>query len=79
LLIEDNRDAARTLQVVLELFGHTVGLAHTGLEGVEAARRVQPEVILCDLGLPGLDGLAVAQALLREPLTQKPYLIAVSG
>jgi signal transduction histidine kinase/ActR/RegA family two-component response regulator len=78
-LIEDNRDAARSLQMVLELFGHTVALAHNGVDGVELARRFRPDVILCDLGLPGMDGFAVARTLRREWPAKRPYLVAVSG
>src|SRR5947209_6494082 len=56
LIVEDNRDAAETLRVLLEMSGHQVGVAHSGLAGVEAARTLDPDVVLCDLGLPGIDG-----------------------
>jgi PAS domain S-box-containing protein len=79
LVVEDNRDAAETLRELLELFGHTVEVAYSGSAGVEAARTFQPEVVLCDLGLPGMDGYAVAAELRREPATASARLIAVSG
>jgi PAS domain S-box-containing protein len=79
LLIEDNRDAARSLQLVLELYGHTVVCAHNGLDGVELARRFRADVILCDLGLPGMDGFEVARTLGQEGPGTRPYLVAVSG
>jgi signal transduction histidine kinase len=79
LIIEDNADAAESLRLLLELRGHQVTLAHTGPAGVEAARREQPEVVLCDLALPGMDGFAVARALRDDPRTANARLIAVSG
>jgi CheY-like chemotaxis protein len=79
LVVEDNRDAAETLRDVLELSGHQVTLAFSGPEGVAAARRVQPEVVLCDIGLPGFDGYAVAQALRQDQTTAAARLIALTG
>jgi signal transduction histidine kinase len=79
LVIEDNRDAAESLRLLLELHGHQVALAESGGEGVEAARRARPDVVLCDLGLPGMDGFAVARALRSDPRTAGARLIAVSG
>jgi PAS domain S-box-containing protein len=79
LVVEDNRDAAETLRVLLGLLGHDVEVVHSGPEGVEAARRRPPEVVLCDIGLPGLDGYGVARALRQEPATAGARLIAVTG
>jgi signal transduction histidine kinase len=79
LIIEDNPDTARTLGVLLTRYGHEVATAHTGLAGVEAARKEPPDVVLCDLGLPEMDGFAVARALRRNPTTAPVRLIAVSG
>src|SRR5262249_28345986 len=62
LVVEDNRDAAETLRDLLELCGHHVMLAFSGPAGVDAARSFRPEVVLCDIGLPGCDGYEVAQA-----------------
>ena len=77
--MEDTRDAAETLRDVLELSGHEVALAFSGPEGVAAARSVRPEVVLCDLGLPGFDGYAVARAVRQDPVTAAARLIALSG
>ncbi|WP_437661425.1 PAS domain S-box protein [Sorangium sp. So ce1182] len=64
LIIEDNQDAAETLQALLIMDGHRVEVALSGHAGVEAARSFRPEVILCDIGLPGgMDGYDVARAL----------------
>jgi signal transduction histidine kinase len=79
LVVEDNRDAAETLRDVLELSGHQVTLAFSGPEGVAAARRVQPEVVLCDIGLPGFDGYAVARALRQDQATAAAHLVALTG
>jgi CheY-like chemotaxis protein len=77
--VEDNRDAAETMRELLELFGCTVQVAGSGTAALETARQFQPEVVLCDLGLPGMDGYRVAAALRRDPTTRTARLIAVSG
>src|SRR4029079_6876816 len=79
LVVEDNLDSAESLRMFLELFGHGVTLAHTGPDGVEAARALRPDVVLCDIGLPGMDGFAVAGILRRYPETAATRLIAVTG
>ena len=79
LVVEDNADAAATMRDFLELSGHEVELASSGMEGVQAARLFHPEVVLCDLGLPGMDGYQVAAALRRDPDTASAKLIAVTG
>lgn len=79
LIVEDNHDAARTLQELLQFEGHEVEVAHNGLEGVVAARSFLPQVVLCDIGLPGLDGWQVASTLRAEPATAHSRFIAVSG
>ncbi|MBI2876700.1 MAG: response regulator [Candidatus Tectomicrobia bacterium] len=79
LLIEDNRGVSDLLRLLLERSGHTVEVAYDGAAGVEAARRFRPEVVLCDLGLPKMDGYAVATTLRRDPVTATARLIALSG
>jgi CheY-like chemotaxis protein len=79
LIVEDHRDTARTLELLLRFSGHEVKVEHDGLAGVAAARVFRPDVVLCDIGLPGLDGYAVAGALKHDPDTPAAYLIAVSG
>jgi PAS domain S-box-containing protein len=79
LIVEDNPDAARTLAKLLERYGHKVTIAHTGPAGVEAAQKGRPEVVLCDLGLPDMDGHEVARCLRGDPSTADIRLIAVSG
>jgi signal transduction histidine kinase len=79
LVIDDNLLAARTLQIFLEEKGYKVELAATGPQGLEKARRFLPQVVLCDIGLPGLDGYSVARRLREELGVDKMILIAVSG
>ncbi len=67
LVIEDHQDAANSLRVLLELLGHQVRVAYTGLDGVEAAKEWRPDIVVCDIGLPGLDGYGVAQRIARLP------------
>jgi CheY-like chemotaxis protein len=79
LIMEDNHVAALSLQMFLTQTGHTVEVSHNGREGTELARRFQPEIVLCDIGLPGMDGYAVARALREKAEFEATYLIAVSG
>jgi CheY-like chemotaxis protein len=79
LIVEDNRDAAAALGTLLEFYGHEVRTAFSGAAGLALAREFDPEVVLCDLSLPGMDGFAVARALRADPATARARLIAVSG
>jgi CheY-like chemotaxis protein len=79
LVVDDNRDAADSLRLVLEQCGYAVAVAYSGPEGVRAAEQFQPDVVLCDLGLPGLDGYGVARTLRDNPATAKARLIAVTA
>jgi CheY-like chemotaxis protein len=79
LVVEDNRDSADSLRMLLELYGYEVTVAYSGPEGLRAAERWRPDVILCDIGLPGLDGYGVASRLRQNPSTAAARLIAVTG
>ena len=79
LIVEDNRLAARSMRVLLEKIGHTVEVAFDGAEGIEAARRLRPEVVLCDIGLPEIDGYEVAEVLRKQFSPIETRLIALSG
>ena len=79
LIIEDNLDAAQMLHELLRLSGHEVQVAYTGPEGLQRAREFLPHVVLCDLGLPGLNGYEVAAALRSEPAVAHARLIALTG
>ena len=65
--------------MLLELFGHEARVCYTGPEGLQAAREWRPDVILCDIGLPGMSGYEVARAVRQDPDTAGVLLIAVTG
>ena len=80
LLIEDNHDAAKSLQLLLSFLGHKASVEYDGSAGVAAAKKSRPDVVISDLGLPGaIDGFEVARQLKREPATANVRLIALSG
>ena len=79
LVIEDNVDAADSLCILLNLKGHVTEKASTGPTGIMAAQAFVPDVVLCDLGLPGLDGYTVARTLRADPTLKNAYLIALTG
>jgi CheY-like chemotaxis protein len=79
LVIDDNVDVAEMLVAFLQQIGHDVIQAHDGRTGVDAALKHQPEVVVCDLGLPGVDGYEVARTLREVPHLRSTVLIAVSG
>jgi signal transduction histidine kinase len=78
LLVEDNADARHSMRDLLELWGHQVTVARDGMQGVALALEHAPDLALVDLGLPGLDGFQVAQAL-RAKVGQGLRLVALTG
>lgn len=78
LIVEDNADAAEMLRVALELEGHAVRVASDGHSGVRDALGQPPEIMLVDIGLPGLDGYGVAREV-RGQLGRAVVLIALTG
>lgn len=80
LIIEDNADAAETLGMFLEMLEHEVKIAGDGETGLELAANFNPDLILCDVGLPGqLDGYGVAQELRKNSSLSGTYLVALTG
>jgi CheY-like chemotaxis protein len=79
LVIEDNVDAARSLAEVLEMHGHRVHIATDGRSGIATACEVRPELILCDIGLPDVDGYQVAHTLRADEGLRSTRLVALSG
>jgi signal transduction histidine kinase/CheY-like chemotaxis protein len=78
LIIEDDQDGREVLREMLEARGHLVEVATSGLEGIARAARAPPDVLLTDLGLPGVDGFEVARRL-RTACSPVPYLVAITG
>ncbi len=66
LVVEDNADQLQSLTILLRLMGHQVDFASTGQAALERARRLRPDVVLLDIGLPGMDGFEVARHLRAE-------------
>ncbi len=77
-MIEDDADTLDALRVTLELDGHRVDTAESGRRGLEVALSRRPEVVLIDIGLPGIDGYEVARRL-RQELGPDVMLVALSG
>ena len=78
LVIDDDVDSAKALRDFLALWGHTVEIAYDGVEGLRRAAALSPEVILCDVGLPGMSGYDVAKALRATP-GPRALLVALTG
>ncbi len=79
LVIEDNQDRREMMRLLLEMSGHEVHAAADGPSGVEAATRLQPDVALIDVGLPGIDGHEVARRIRSAPGGERPVLLALTG
>jgi PAS domain S-box-containing protein len=79
LVVDDNRDMTESLALLLESEGHQVLTAFDGISALETARTERPNIILLDIGLPGLDGYAVAQALRQNHELERTMLIALTG
>jgi two-component system, cell cycle response regulator len=79
LVIEDNAANLELMTYLLNAFGHLTLAARDGIEGVELALRTRPDLILCDLALPRLDGFGVATRLKREPALAGVPLLAVTA
>ncbi len=79
LVVDDNRDSATSLAMLLALTGNETHTAFDGLEAVEAVATFEPDVVLLDIGLPKLNGYEVARKIREEPWGQKMVLVALTG
>jgi CheY-like chemotaxis protein len=79
LVLDDNLDVGRTLAALLKHAGHDVRLAHDGPAAIQIARDYQPETVLVDIGLPGMDGYELARRLRNEAGLQRAMLAALTG
>lgn len=80
VLIDDNRDMVETLAALLAMDGHKIKCAYDGDEGLDLIKSGKPDLVFCDIGLPGgLDGYAVARGVRAEPALAKTFMVALSG
>ena len=79
LIVDDNRDATDSMAMLLAMEGYDVRVAYDGAQALEAVRTARPDVILLDLGLPGMDGFQVAQRVRADPDNSSIVIVAVSG
>ena len=79
LVVDDNRDCAQSMAMLLRIYGHQVEIALNGPMALESARVRPPDVVLLDIGLPGMDGWKVAERIKSSNGARKPLLIAVTG
>lgn len=79
LVVDDNEDSAKGMSKLLRLSGHTVQVAHSGPDAITSATEHGPEVVILDIGLPGMDGYEVAKTLRRSETCKHAVIIAVSG
>jgi CheY-like chemotaxis protein len=79
LIIDDDRDVADGLRAVLEIHSHQVEVARNGRDALEAARLFKPDIVFCDIGLPGMNGYEVARAFRADGSFRSTRLVALSG
>ena len=79
LVVDDNVDAVQSLANLLKMFGHEVQIAYDGQSGLEAAQATRPDVVLLDIGLPGLAGFEVAEQIRQLPVLDGTVLVALTG
>src|SRR5262249_38706205 len=79
LVVDDNVDAATTLAEAVRLDGHDVRVSHDGPSALKDAESFEPEVVLLDIGLPGMDGYEVVGKLRRMPRLERALIVALTG
>ena len=79
LVVEDHEDTAATLALLLRMEGHEVQVAPDGPAALEAVQFASPDVVLLDIGLPGMSGWEVARWVTGQPAEKRPLLVAITG
>ena len=79
LVVDDNRDAADSLGMILKFLGADVRIARDGLEALEAVQTYDPSVVLLDIGMPGMDGYEVARTIRTRFPGHRPTIVALTG
>ncbi len=79
MVIDDNKDAAESMSMLFELWGHEVICVYDGRAALEAAAKYRPDAVFLDIGLPGMDGYEIAERLRELPESQRTVLVAITG
>lgn len=79
LVVDDNENCAQTMMWIMEMLGHTAVIALDGESAITLAKTFRPDVVLLDIGLPGMNGYEICEAMKREPLLQEALFIAQTG
>jgi PAS domain S-box-containing protein len=79
LIVDDNRDSADSMAMLLQALGHEVGTAYDGMQAIEAATALRPDVALLDIGMPHLDGYEAGRRIRQHPSCRNVLLIAMTG
>ena len=79
LIVEDNQDSALSLKMLLEVLGHVVDVVHDGEGAIVSAAALRPDVILMDIGLPGLSGYDAARRIRSDCKDKGPLIVALTG
>jgi len=79
LVVDDNRDSAESMAEMLKLLGYSAAVAHDGLQAVEAAERVRPDVVLMDVGMPRMNGLDATRRIREQPWGRDAVIVALTG
>ncbi len=79
LIVDDNKDLVKILEMALNVWGHDVRVANDGLSGIEMAHSFVPDVVILDIGMPGMDGYAVCKVMRKDPKLKNSLFIAQTG
>ena len=79
MIVDDNADAATTLQLLMKRDGHDTLVVHNGIEALRAVPVFKPDIVLLDIGLPGIDGYEVARRLRDDDASRQLVLVALTG
>jgi CheY-like chemotaxis protein len=79
LVVDDNVDSASSLAALLSMTGNQTRMAHDGVEAVQAAEQFRPDLVLLDLGLPGLNGFEACRRIREQPWSRNTVMVALTG